>query len=139
MTGKKDIEKKELAHREKEPIERSSGEPTRSGIFYSPSVDIFQTDDAITLMADLPGVSKDDLDIDLKDSVLTITGSVGDTEDRPRTVYREYGIGGYMRRFTLSDKIDQARISADLKDGVLTVVLPKAESLKPRKVKISAA
>lgn len=138
MTGKKDKEKKELAHREKEPIERSAGEPTRSGIFYSPSVDIYQTDDAITLMADLPGVSRDNLDIDLKDSVLTITGSVGEDEDRPRPVYREYGIGGYMRRFTLSDKIDQGKISADLENGVLIVVLPKADSLKPRKIEIGA-
>ncbi len=140
MTGKTDnVEKKELAHREKAPIDRAQGEPTRADVYYSPTVDIFGDDQAITLVADLPGVSKEGLDIDLKESVLTITGTVEQPVDRLKPAYREYGIGGYMRRFTLSDKIDQGAIEADLKDGVLTVVLPKAEALRPRKIAIKAA
>lgn len=136
MSDKK--EKKELAHREKEPIDRQAGEPTRSGIYYSPAVDIHQNEEAITLVADLPGVSRENLDIDLKDSILTVTGTVVEPEGSARPVYREYGIGGYLRRFTLSDKIDQGKISAQMKDGVLTVVLPKADALKPRKIEIGA-
>jgi HSP20 family protein len=131
-------EKKELSSREKEPISEQEGEPTRAGLGYSPAVDVLRTDDAITLVADLPGAKKADLEIRIEDGVLTISAPVADVEARHKPVYREYGVGGYARRFTLSDKIDQARISAELESGVLTVTLPKAERLKPRKIEIAA-
>jgi len=133
-----DKEKKELTLRDKEPIAKGGGEPTRDGLAYSPAVDILRTDDALTLVADLPGVKKADLEIGIEDGVLTISAPVVDVEARHKPVYREYGVGGYVRRFTLSDKIDQARISAELEDGVLTVTLPKAERLKPRKIEVAA-
>jgi len=131
-------EKKELALRDKEPIAKHGGEPTRAGLVYSPAVDILRTDDALTLVADLPGVKKADLEIGIEDGVLTIAAPVADVETRHKPVYREYGVGGYVRRFSLSDKIDQARISAELENGVLTVTLPKAERLKPRKIAVAA-
>jgi HSP20 family molecular chaperone IbpA len=139
MSGSKKSEKKELAHRDKEPIEKGAGEPTRAGVYYSPAVDIYRDEEGLTLVADLPGVRKEDLDIDLKESVLTISAAVPELEDRFKPVYREYGVGGYMRSFTLSDKIDQAKISAQLRDGVLTVRLPKTGALVPRKISIGAA
>jgi len=133
-----DKEKKELSLRDKEPIAKRDGEPTRAGLAYSPAVDILRTDDALTLVADLPGVKKADLEIGIEDGVLTISAPVADVEERHKPLYREYGVGGYLRRFSLSDKIDQARISAELENGVLTVTLPKAERLKPRKIEVTA-
>lgn len=134
-----DKEKKEIEVREKEQIAKSEGEPTREGVYYTPAVDIYADDEAITVTADLPGVKKKDLEIDLREGVLTVTGHVSQPESRLRPVYREYGIGGYTRRFTVGDKIDQARISAKLNSGVLELRLPKAEKLKPRKIEVNAA
>lgn len=134
-----DQEKKELAVREKEQIKPDEGEPTREGVYYTPAVDIYADDDAITVTADLPGVKQDDLEVDLKEGVLTVTGHVTPPESRLRPVYREYGIGGYTRRFNLGDKIDQAAISAKISNGVLELRLPKAERLKPRKIEVNAA
>lgn len=132
-------DKKEITVREKEEIKKDEGEPTQAGVFYSPTVDIYETDSAITLLADLPGVDKDKLDIHVEDKQLTITGLVAEPEERWQPMYREYGIGGYTRNFRLGDAIDQSKINASLKDGVLTLVLPKAEALKPRKIDIATS
>jgi HSP20 family protein len=129
---------KELELKHKEEVAATEGEPTRAGIKYMPVVDIYETEEELTLVADLPGVTKEDLDVDLKDRVLTITGFVKEPEARPKSNYSEYGIGGYTRQFTLGDAIDQGHIGAALKDGVLTLTLPKAERLKRRKVEITA-
>jgi HSP20 family protein len=132
-------DKKEIALREKEEIKKDEGEPTQAGVYYSPAVDIFETEEAITVLADLPGVDKDKLDIDIEDRQLTITGLVKEPEERLQSVYTEYGIGGYTRSFRLGDTIDQSKINAALKDGVLTLVLPKADRLKPRKIEIATS
>ena len=137
MSNEKDG--KEISLREKEEIKKSDGEPTKAGVYYSPTVDIYETEDAITLLADLPGVDKDGLDINVEDRQLTVTGLVKEPEERLQAVYSEYGIGGYTRSFKLGDAIDQSKISASLKDGVLTLVLPKADTLKPRKIEIATA
>lgn len=134
-----DKDKKEITVREKEEIKKEEGEPTQAGVFYSPMVDIYETDTSITLLADLPGVEKDKLDIHVEDRQLTITGLVSEPEARWQTMYSEYGIGGYTRNFRLGDAIDQSKINASLKDGVLTLVLPKAEALKPRKIDIATS
>ncbi len=131
--------KREIKPTQKEAIKKDDGEPTKAGVYYSPAVDIFETDDAITLLADLPGVEKEGLDINVEDRQLTITGLVKEPEDRLQSVYAEYGIGGYSRNFKLGDTIDQRQISASLKDGVLELVLPKADRLKPRKIEIATA
>jgi len=131
-------EKKELSLRDKEPIAKHEGEPTRAGLVYSPFVDVLRSDDALTIVADVPGVDKKDLEIRIEDGILTISAPVSEVDARHKMLYREYGIGGYQRRFSLSDKIDQSKISADLENGVLTVKLPKAERLKPRKIEVSA-
>jgi HSP20 family protein len=133
----KQNEGKEISLREKEEIKKDEGEPTKAGVCYSPLVDIYETDEAITLLADLPGVEKDALDINVEDRQLTVTGLVKDPENRQQSVYSEYGIGGYTRSFKLGDAIDQSKIGASLKDGVLTLVLPKADRLKPRKIDIT--
>jgi len=128
--------KKEIEVRKKQEIDRAGGEPTRSGIFFEPNVNIMETEEAITLVADMQGVDPQNLDIDLRDRVLTLTGEVNPVGDRLNPVYMEYQMGGYMRRFTVGDAIDQSKISADLNSGVLTLTLPKTEKLRPRKIEV---
>ena len=112
-------------------------EQTRSGPVYMPSVDIFETETAIFVLADMPGVKADDLKIDLRDSVLTLSGRVTSPE-RPKEsdVLREYQTGTFFRQFTLSEAIDQAKIDAKLSDGVLRLQLPKVEKAKPRQISV---
>ncbi len=130
-------DRKEISIREKEQINKETGEPTRSNVYYSPTVDIFESKEATTLLADIPGVEQRDLHVDINDGQLTITGLVNSPEPRFESVYTEYGIGGYQRKFQLNDTIDQAKITAALKDGVLTLVLPKADRVKPRKIEVT--
>lgn len=135
MSSKK--ENKEITVREKEAIEPSSGEPTREGVYYTPAVDIFETEEKITVMADMPGVRKDSVEVDIKEGVLTISGVVEAAPERLRPVYREHETGGYLRRFTIGDKVDSERISARLDAGVLTLDLPKADRLRSRRIEVS--
>jgi HSP20 family molecular chaperone IbpA len=112
-------------------------EQTRPGPVYTPAVDIFETDNALTLLADLPGVKPQDLKIDLRESVLTLTGRVTPPEATGETdVAREWDWGTFFRQFTLSEAIDQARIDAKLSDGVLRLELPKVERARPRQIAV---
>ena len=112
-------------------------EQTRSGPVFLPAVDIFEEGGNITLLADMPGVKPGDLKIDLHENVLTMTGDVEVAESEAETVvFREYQSGRYHRQFTLSDKVDKGKIEAKLSDGVLRLVLPKAEASKPREIPI---
>ena len=129
-------EKKELTVAEKQAVDPNAGEPTREGPVFVPRVDIAEDKDAITLRADLPGVKKGDVDIDVRENVLTLTARVDALPEAWQAVYTEYPIGGYSRRFSLGEKIDQGKINAALDNGVLTLVLPKAEAHRPRKVEI---
>jgi len=114
-------------------------EQTRPGPIYSPAVDIFENDDHISVLADMPGVKAKDLKIDLRDNVLTLSGHVGAPESAGETpVLREYETGTYFRQFTLSEVIDQAKIDAKLTDGVLRLKLPKLERAKPRQITVKA-
>ena len=112
-------------------------EQTRPGAVYSPSVDIFENDNAITVLADMPGVKAQDLKIDLRDSVLTLTGRVSAPDGAKESdVLREYQAGTFFRQFTLSETIDQAKIDATLTDGVLRLELPKVEKARPRQITV---
>jgi HSP20 family protein len=112
-------------------------EQTRPGPVYSPSVDIFENDDSITVLADMPGVKANDLKIDLRESVLSLTGRVSAAESAKESdVLREYRPGTFFRQFTLSEAIDQAKIDAKLTDGVLWVELPKVENARPRQITV---
>jgi len=106
-------------------------------VVFTPAVDIFETEKDITLLADMPGVKAGDLNIDLRESVLTLDGDVKSPEgDVEKDVIREYRTGKYYRQFTLSQVIDQAKIDAVLKDGVLRLRLPKVEAAAPRKIAV---
>ncbi len=132
-----DIEKRDLEVSKKQEIKKASGEPTREGVTFVPEVDISESEAGLVLYADMPGVTKDNLDIDIREGVLTVTGTVEPERDNLRLVHGEYEIGGFQRRFTLGEKIDQEKIEAKLENGVLQLTLPKAEAHKPRKITIS--
>lgn len=112
-------------------------EQTRPGPLYSPSVDIFENEQALFLLADMPGVKAADLKIDLRENVLTVTGRVSAPEKANEAdVAREYGWGTFFRQFTLAETIDQSKIDAKLVDGVLRLELPKVEKAKPRQISV---
>jgi HSP20 family protein len=112
-------------------------EGTRPGVLLMPPVDIFEDAQALTVLADMPGVASGQLTIDLHEGVLTITGHATAAEGANEApVLQEYQAGTFQRSFTLSEAIDQARIQAILKNGVLRLRLPKAERAKPRQITI---
>jgi HSP20 family molecular chaperone IbpA len=114
-------------------------EQTRPGPVYTPAVDIFESENALTVLADMPGVKAEDLTIDLRDNVLTLTGRASEPDENGRSaVVREYQAGTYYRQFTLGEKIDQDKIDAKLTDGVLRLELPKVERYKPRQITVRA-
>jgi HSP20 family molecular chaperone IbpA len=117
---------------------RSLPEQLRSGPVYTPAVDIFESDAAITVLADLPGVKPKDLRIDLRENVLTLTGRVDPPEANETVVLREYDSGTFYRQFTLAETIDQGKIDASLVHGVLRLVLPKVEGAKPRRIAVKS-
>ena len=119
---------------------RSSGkEGTRDQEQYiTPPVDIYETEEGLVVMADLPGVAKKDLDVRVDNHVLTIQGrsahaATGDP------VYQEYRLVHFFRQFEMSDKVDGTKITAELKHGILTLSLPKAEEARPRHVEVHIA
>lgn len=115
-------------------------EQTRTGPLYSPAVDIFENDNSITLLADMPGVKASDLEIDLRENVLTLTGRVAAPgRAKESIVSREYRPGTFFRQFTLSEAIDQPKIDAQLTDGVLRLELPKVEKHRPRQITVRSA
>jgi HSP20 family molecular chaperone IbpA len=123
---------------EKEEAEVVEGtERTRSGKVYIPRVDIVERDEVIIIVADVPGVDENSVDITLEKRVLSINGYVETaTPENFSLAYAEYGIGDFERKFTLSDEIDQNRIEATVKDGVLRLTLPKAGPAQTRKIAV---
>jgi HSP20 family molecular chaperone IbpA len=129
---------RELQVREKEEVS-TPAEQTRPGLVFSPRVDIFETDREIVLLADMPGVASDKLDVDLRENTLTLSAEVASSKgDDEQEILSEYAVGKFYRQFTLSEVIDQAKIEAKLKSGVLRLVLPKVEKAAPRKISITS-
>ncbi|MDA8106018.1 MAG: Hsp20/alpha crystallin family protein [Nitrospiraceae bacterium] len=126
-----ELQKKEVET--KEGIER-----TRTRKVYTPAVDIIEKKGEIVVVADMPGVDEKSLDVTLERNVLTLYGRVEPAiPEGHRLIASEYGIGDYQRVFALSDEIDRDRIRAIVKNGVLRLVLPKAESAKTRKIAVT--
>lgn len=114
-------------------------ERTRNTRVFTPAVDIIEKNNDLVLMADMPGVDEKSIDITLEKNLLTIFGRVEpEIPANHRLVYSEYGVGDYQRTFTLSDEIDREHIRASVKDGVLKLVLPKAEKVKMKKIAVAA-
>lgn len=125
----------------KEKAELSSmTEQTKPGLVFTPDVDIFETEKGLTLLADMPGVKVKDLNIDLRENVLTLDGDVKKPEGENEVdLLTEYRTGKYYRQFNLSEIIDQTKIEAKMTDGVLRLTLPKVEAAKPRKINIKVS
>ncbi len=104
--------------------------------FMSPPVDIFETDEGLMVLADLPGVTNDDVDIQVEDYLLTIKGKTSYSPN-PDLIHDEFRLLNFFRQFKLGNEVDQERISARVKNGVLTVNLPKAEKIKPRRIAVN--
>ncbi len=129
---------KELKVREKQEV-ASPAEQTKPGPVFTPNVDIFETETAITVMADMPGVKAQDLNVDLRDDTLTLTGEVQSGIATPgEHVLQEYETGRYYRQFALSEVIAQDKIDATLSDGVLRLTLPKVAKATPRRIAVQA-
>jgi HSP20 family molecular chaperone IbpA len=127
----------ELQVQQKREVE-SKQEATIPARVFLPQTDIFETDQALTVVLEMPGVEKDKVDVKVENDVLKIEGWIDFSRyEGLQPLYTEYNIGNYARSFQLSSKIDQDRISAELRDGVMTLVLPKSEKAKPRKIAVS--
>ena len=127
----------ELPVQQKREVEKKqeSTAPTRA---FLPVADIFETDHALTVVLEMPGVSKDNVEIGVENDVLTIAGQIDYSGyEGLQPLYTEYNIGKYSRSFQIPSKIEQDGIKAELKDGVMTLVLPKAEKAKPRMIAVS--
>ena len=126
----------ELAVRDKKELV-SKDEKTVPGRYYVPFADIYETDSALCVVMEMPGVEKQNLDVALEHDVLRVDGRIDFSKyDGMEPVYTEYNVGHYTRSFTLSNKIDQEQIRAQLEDGVLTLTLPKAKEAQPRRISI---
>lgn len=119
--------------------EKTLASPVRKGIATRvPTVDIFETDEGLTLLVDLPGVSGEGLDVGIDKGVLTLRGHI-DMEKNDKSIFEEFSAGDYYRQFQLPDHIDIEHVAAELKDGVLVLSLPKSAAAKPRKIEISSS
>lgn len=126
----------DLNVREKQEISVGAAENTHDKPIFSPVVDIWETDNGLMLVADMPGVAPESLSLDLSDSTLTISGQVGPQPEGRKMLMKEYEVGNFYRQFSLADTIDQASITATMKDGVLKLSLPRVAPAQPRKIEI---
>jgi HSP20 family molecular chaperone IbpA len=129
--------KRELQVQQKREIEKKQ-ETTVPARMFLPTADIFESDRALTVVMEMPGVGKESVEVNVEKNVLKIDGRIDFSKyDGLEPVYTEYNIGHYARSFQLSSAIDQSKISAEMKDGVLTLVLPKAEQAQPRRIAVN--
>ena len=125
-----------ISSKERNPVTRE--ETRQEERYLTPPVDIYETAEGLTVVADLPGVDKADIDVRVDENILTLKGkskhiAPGDP------ISAEYSLLNFFRQFQLGEGVDQEKIFADLKQGVLTIQLPKAERIKPKKIKVSVA
>lgn len=118
--------------------EQSAVEPTRNLMQVTPLVDIYENEDEILLHAEMPGVNKEDISVNIDNGSLTLSGVRKLTADGAAE-WREFGDVEYLRAFSVPQTIDVGKVSAELKNGVLALHLPKSEAAKPKQIKIKAA
>ncbi len=127
----------ELQATQKQPVASPEGEFTHEGTYFVPAVDIYENSKELVLLADMPGVKTEGVEIDLKDDTLTIMGKVHDVSYQGEPILAEYRVGNYFRTFRLTDVIDQSKITAAMSDGVLKLTMPKVEKAIPRKIPVT--
>jgi HSP20 family molecular chaperone IbpA len=125
----------DLEVQQKRELEKKD-ESTIPARLFLPNTDIFETEDALTVVMEMPGVDREHADIRVADDVLSVAGRIDFSKyEKMQTVYTEYNVGHYRRSFNLSpNNFDEHKISAEMKDGVLTLTLPKAERIKSRRI-----
>ena len=131
----------EMENRTKQEVQNQEQgrEQTRPGRYFLPDVDIYESDEGLRLWADMPGVDEKDVEVTLKDGMLTIEGMVStDLYRNLVPVYTEYNVGNYHRQFIVNQEIDGGRIEARIRNGVLEVSMPKAEAARPRRIEVKA-
>jgi HSP20 family protein len=122
----------------KDRAQPASLESTRGGPVFTPRVDIYETEEELVLLADLPGVLPGDVDLRYEKGELLLHGRAKPRHEGKTGVLREYGEGDFYRVFTIHESIDSSRIKAEFTSGVLTVHLPKAEAARPRQIQVRA-
>jgi HSP20 family protein len=126
----------ELQVQQKREVDKAQ-EPTTPMRAFLPTTDIFETDNALTVILEMPGADRDNIDVSVENGVLTVEGKINFKKyEGLQPVYSEYNVGPYRRSFRISSRIDQDKIRAEMSDGVITLVLPKAEEAKPRKIEV---
>ncbi len=113
-------------------------ERTRGGVAYTPPVDILETDEELIIYADMPGLEPEKIDIRFENGELTVHGRVDEPDADRDYLFREYGVGDYVRTFVVYEDVDAEKIHAEYRDGVLTVHLPKVAEAKPRRIPVKA-
>ena len=126
----------ELQVQQKREVEKGE-EATRPTRAFMPNADIFETEDALTVVLEMPGVDRDNINISVENGVLTVEGTINFGKyEGLQPVYSEYNVGPFRRSFRVSSRIDQDNINAEMSDGVITLVLPKVEEAKPRRIEV---
>jgi HSP20 family molecular chaperone IbpA len=130
-------DQQQLQVQQKREVEKAQ-EPTTPMRAFVPTTDIFETEDTLTVVLEMPGVDRDHIDVSVENGLVTVEGRIdfGKYEGL-QPVYSEYNIGPYRRSFRISSRVEQDKISAEMRDRVITLVLPKAEEAKPRRIKVS--
>lgn len=129
----------ELEKRDKQEIETTASEQLQhSGNAYSPDVDIYISGDAAVFAVELPGVAKGDVNILVDETNSLVIRGKNSYKEPENAVFRQYRVGDFYRAFQLSDEYDKEKISAKLENGLLEVMIPKREEVKPRKIEIKA-
>jgi HSP20 family protein len=129
-------DKKELQIQQKREVEKAQ-EATRPTRAFLPNADIFETEDALTVVLEMPGVDRDNVDVSVENGVLAVEGKINFSKyEGLQPVYSEYNIGPFRRTLRISSRVDQDKIRAEMRDGVITLVLPKAEEAKPRRIEV---
>jgi HSP20 family protein len=113
-----------------------AGKRQFSGGAYIPRANVFETEDALLLFADMPGVKPEDVSLNFQGDQLVLHGRCGSRQNGKRPLHREYGVGNYYRTFLIAEQIEPGKIEAELKDGVLAVRVPKAEAVRPRRISV---
>jgi HSP20 family protein len=133
-----DIEDKTINVQDKSPVDTGGAESMSGGPLFYPPIDIWEDEQGIHIEAEMPGVEASGLSVDLKESTLTILGKVPPRPDtgKHKPLKEEFEFGDYYRQFTVSDLIDQDGITAKVKDGVLSLFLPKQAPAQPRKIQV---
>jgi HSP20 family protein len=128
--------------RQEVPVQKKREHETREETtiparVFLPTADIFESRDALTVILEMPGVEKSNVEVRVEDGVLSVHGRLDLSKYQGlQPLYTEYNIGHYARSFQLSSQIDQTKISAELQDGVLSLSLPKIEEAKPRTIQV---